>query len=192
MILRTLTPLAAILALAACKPAEAPPAPAPQEAPVAAVPVDKTVAPSGKVIPLSSEGFGALKIGMSEADADAAMKFTPGQASKDCHYRSPKDATLGLLVMFEEGMASSIRTSKDSTLKSDRAITLGMTEEAVRTAYSGGLEEEPHKYLKAPAKRLIHWDQKDLRGMLYEIDEAGKVISISAGGPSIRYVEGCS
>jgi hypothetical protein len=30
------------------------------------------------------------------------------------------------------------------------------------------------------------------RGIVYEIDGAGKVGAIHAGGPSIQYVEGCA
>jgi hypothetical protein len=185
---RILLAAAAVLALSACKPAvtEAPP-------PASAPPAAKPPAPAGKVIPLTSEGFGALKIGMTEAEASTAIGgFKDGEASAECHERAVMDASLGLVVMFEEGRISRISAGEGSHVQTDHALAVGATEAAVRAAYPDGLIQEPHKYLMPPAKRLTHWDKAPVRGVLYEIGEKQTVIGISAGGPSIQYVEGCS
>lgn len=194
MTLRLLFTTAAILALCACKPVEEAPPPGPEPKAATPAPVAAEPAPEGKVIPLTSDGFGALKIGMSEADAEAAIGgFRDGSPSAECHQRAVKDASLGLVVMFEEGRVSRISLGQGSPVQTDHAIGLGAIEPAVRAAYEGAeVVSEPHKYLAPPAKRLIHWDRPPVRGTVYEINEDGRVVAIYAGGPSIQYVEGCS
>ena len=54
----------------------------------------------------------------------------------------------------------------------------------------------PHKYVSAPAEYITVWTSgsggEGSLGVVYEVGEAGTVTAIHAGGPAIRYVEGCS
>jgi hypothetical protein len=185
---------AGLLALAACsKPSE--PAPAPAE-PAPATPAPAPApAPAAEVI--SSEGFGAVKIGMTEQEvinvlgAGAKPAVGAGEPNGCHHVYSPKDP--GLAVMIENGKATRVTAQRNSTAKSDKGVGLGATAEQVQAAYgSTPLESEPHKYEAAPAKYLTAWTVKGQSGVRYVINSQGVVANIHGGGPSILYVEGCS
>ena len=95
--------------------------------------------------------------------------------------------------MIEDGRVSRITVaSGGKAVRTGEGLRLGATEAAVRAAYRDKLEVEPHKYVNAPAKYLTAWAVPGERGVRYETDSEGLVSEIHAGGPSIRYVEGCS
>ncbi len=66
------------------------------------------------------------------------------------------------------------------------------------------LRASRHEYEDTPAEYLTIWTRgaprnpdegtqdASARGIVYEVDGTGAVRRISAGGPSIQYVEGCS
>jgi hypothetical protein len=176
------------------------PTPAPAHAP----PPAKAAEPV-----LTAEGFGPLRIGMTRAEVVAALGEDrnpdavggPDPASCDEFY--PARAPEGLLVMIEAGKLTRISLVRQAKVKTDRALTLGAPAAAVRAAYGPELRAELHKYQGAPAQYLTAWakdPQKGegaqtpdtARGILHEIGGQGTVQRISAGGPSIRYVEGCA
>ena len=123
-----------------------------------------------------------------DAQPDAVGGADPAQ----CDEFRPKDAPAGTLVMVENGRLTRISLIRDSKVSTDRDLKLGATEAQVRAAYGGRLIVEPHKYVDAPARYLLAWTTPDERGVLYETDGEGVVRAIRAGGPSIRYVEGCA
>jgi hypothetical protein len=174
-------------------PAAAPaPAPAPTAEPV-----------------LTADGYGPLRIGMTRAEVvkavgeDSDPEAVGGPDPEACDEFHPGRAPKGLLVMIEAGRLTRISLVRDSKVKTDRGLGLGATAAAVRAAYGPALSAEPHKYEDKPAEYLT-FRTKDApkgagaatlataRGMLYEIGSKGTVQRISAGGPSIQYVEGCA
>jgi hypothetical protein len=202
--MRRLLPLALMSLAAACdgggreapsastepsttKEVSAPPAPAPR--PPSAAPV------------LTSEGYGPVRIGMREAQARAVLGPDVRDDTKDsaaagmdtaaCHHiwvgAEPKD----VVYMVEAGRVTRI-TVTGGGVKTGEGLALGATEAAVRAAYGDRLEVEPHAYVEAPAKYLTAWTVPERRGVRYETDFEGLVSGIHAGGPSIRYIEGCS
>ncbi len=178
----------AVVALVACKPKEvvelpaAPPVPMP---PVAAAPPL-----------LTAEGWGRLKIGLSH---DEAVKALPGarfDAKADlpdwdsCHIIEAATPD-GLWAMVENGKVTRISLEPRATgVATDRGIKVGDPAEKVKAAYPEGLTAMPHKYEQG-AEYLTWWAKPQVAGVRYVIVE-GKVATISAGGPSIEYVEGCS
>ena len=98
----------------------------------------------------------------------------------------------GLLVMVENGRLTRISLVEGSLVRTDRGLAPGSAEAEVRRAYGSGLIVEPHKYYNPPASYLLAWTTPDKLGIVYETNEQGLVQNIHAGGPSIRYVEGCS
>ncbi len=103
--------------------------------------------------------------------------------------------------MLEADKLTRITIGELSTVKTDRGLGLGDTPDAVKTAYGADAKATPHKYQEAPAEYITWWtapraepyvQDADARGFVYEIDGAGKVGAIHAGGPSIQYVEGCA
>jgi len=182
----TLKPLVlAALFLAACAPHSAPPA-APPAAPQ----------PTQMLTP---EGWGPVRIGMTRAEVRAVLG--PGPELPECTEYEPSRAPVGLLVMIEEGRLTRVSLVTGAQIRTDRGLALGDTAAAVTAAYGAAAEASPHKYAPAPAGYITTWskgataseyvEDPAARGMRYEIDSAGRVVAIRAGGPSIQYVEGC-
>lgn len=155
---------------------------------------------------LTAQGWGPLTIGMSldevtqAAGADSNPDAVGGPEPEVCDQFHPADTPDGLLVMIENGVLTRISVMKDATISTDAGLTLGASSDDVRAAYNE-VEITPHKYEEAPAAYIDAWsnveggdqaiDNPDARGIRYVIGSDGFVDAIHAGGPSIRYVEGC-
>lgn len=206
-------PAIAALALlaAACSAGQ----PAANDAAEVAAPAQPAAAPSAAAEsdprarpPLTAEGWGPLRIGMTLAEVTAALgpdsdpEAVGGPDPESCDQFRPARAPEGMLVMIEEGVLTSITLIDNASVKTDRGLGLGIPAAAVRAAYGDRLQATPHKYEDAPAEYLTIWAKgggpadrlvpPHSRGIQYEVDSAGKVGSIHAGGPSILYVEGCA
>lgn len=195
----------AALALAACGgKTPAPPAPA---KPMVETPV--TPAPAADATTLTSQGWGALKIGMTldevtaAAGPDSDPEAVGGADPASCDQFRPANAPEGVLVMMESGKLTRISLVEMSDIKTDKGLSIGDTADAVKSAYgAAAITVTPHKYAPAPAEDIIVWDggprsepyieDAAARGVRYEVDATGKVGAIHAGGPSILLVEGCS
>jgi hypothetical protein len=195
----------AALALAACG-GETPAPPAPAE-PVVEAPV--TPAPAADANAITSQGWGALKIGMTldevtaAAGPDSDPEAVGGADPAGCDQFRPANAPEGVLVMMESGKLTRISLVEMSDIKTDKGLGIGDTADVVKAAYgAAAVTVTPHKYAPAPAEDIIAWDggprnepyveDAAARGVRYEIDATGKVGAIHAGGPSIQLVEGCS
>lgn len=196
---------ASMIALAACGGSETPAPSVPvAETPAAETPATPPPAVSSET--LTSQGWGALKIGMTKNEVVAAVgdKRDPDAAGipGDCEEYQPKNAPENLWVMLEAGKLTRITLADMSKLKTDKGLGLGDTAETVKTAYGAAATASPHKYQDKPAEYITVWDggprkepyvqDEAARGIVYEIDGTGKVGAIHAGGPSIQYVEGCA
>ncbi len=196
---------ASMIALAACSGSETPAPSVPvAETPAAETPATPPPAVSSET--LTSQGWGALKIGMTKDEVVAAVgdKRDPDAAGipGDCEEYQPKNAPENLWVMLEAGKLTRITLADMSKLKTDKGLGLGDTAETVKTAYGAAAVASPHKYQDKPAEYITVWDggprkepyvqDEAARGIVYEIDGTGKVGAIHAGGPSIQYVEGCA
>jgi len=194
----------AVLALAACNAPE--PAAAPDTPPASApAPTDTPVAVDPNV--LTSEGLGALKIGMTlaqvveAAGADANPGAVGGADPASCDEFHPARAPQGVLVMIEQGVLTRVSLIRDAAVKTDRAFGIGSTAAEIKAAYGGGVVAQPAKYEAAPAEDLFVWSRggstsyvtdTTARGVRYEVGTDGLVKAVRAGGPSIQLVEGCS
>ena len=197
--------LAAVFALglAACEPAaESPAAP---EAPARPAEPDAPSAPA--VAPLTAEGWGPLRIGMTRAEVEAALgpdadpEAVGGPDPESCDQFRPERAPEGLLVMIEEGVLTRISVFEPATLTTDRGFGVGASAADIKAAYGDGLQAEPHNYLGLPAEYLTAWSggqptepyvqDAAARGIRYETAADARVEQIHVGGPSIQYVEGC-
>ncbi|RFB04952.1 hypothetical protein [Parvularcula marina] len=163
---------------------------------------------NGKVIPLTPEGWGVLKIGMTRDEITAAMgpDSEPGLAGGPdpaaCDQYHPENAPTDMLVMLENDVVTRISVMQDSNVVSEWNIGIGAEAAKVKAAYPDA-DISPHKYQDAPAEYITAWsangpsgdesytDDPAARGIRYEIGDDGKVMAIHAGGPSIQYVEGC-
>lgn len=194
----------ALLALAACNAPETagtPEAKAP-EAAASASPADAVAA--NVLTPL---GYGPLKIGMAQAEVDAAVGPPPANAAEaepsECRYYHPPRAPEGMLVMVENGVLTRLTATRNSTVKTGDGVGVGYDGEQLEARYGDAATVTPHKYQGAPSAYVTLWPGKPqlqgayvtdptARGLVFEIGQDGKVAFIHAGGPSIQNVEGCS
>ncbi|MBA3576343.1 MAG: hypothetical protein H0W39_01835 [Sphingomonas sp.] len=204
----------ACLTLAACSTGEEPQAAnnavvaqAPAISPLDTSPPPRVPGDENGYLPLTAEGWGPLKIGMTLAEIiekmgpDSDPEAVGGPDPESCDQFRPARAPEGMLVMVEDGRLTSISLIRQAKVKTDRGLGLGATAADVRATY-GKLEVTPHKYVEAPAEYLTAWAKgggptdapapPGSRGIQYEVNASGNVGAIHAGGPSILYVEGCA
>jgi len=183
------------LALAACEP----PQPGTRD-PEPIEPAAESTAPPV----LSAEGYGAVRIGMTVAEASAALGQTLApegvvdEDSASCHtvYAQGQPQDQRLTFMVEQGRITRISDYGDASSMSPAADTaagigVGSTDAQVRAAYPNAIET-PAKYNDPPAHDLTIWAIPDQNGIRFEVNERGQVVALHAGGPSIQYVEGCA
>lgn len=148
---------------------------------------------------LTVEGYGDMRIGMSLEDARRVSgqpmanppldEETPGACSEQ-EYRTADGDQLWL--MFEGDKITRITASTEAPrTRTAQNVGVGSTDAEVRTAYQNVIEEGAH-YNPPPAHNLIIWTTPEQSGLLFEVSEQGFVTSVHAGGPSIRYMEGCA
>jgi hypothetical protein len=148
---------------------------------------------------LTPDGFGPLKIGMTRSQVEAIMgkDASPGSVGgpdpAQCDQFHPRRAPPGLLVMLEQGRLTRISIARNRGLRSADGIGVGFRRTAVLAKLGKAAQLSPHQYEPRPAVYIDHWRGKagTSRGIRYEIGKNGQVAMIHAGGPSIRYVEGC-
>ena len=147
--------------------------------------------------PVTPEGYGPVRIGMTEAEARQVLGTQgvvpavggPGDVDS-CHFLSVGAQPPVLLYMVEQGKVTRVTIRAGSPATTDKGLGIGATEAQVRAAYPN-IETQPHKYVEG-GKDLFAWTEKDKRGVRYELDPQGKVTHIHAGDRTIAYVEGCA
>jgi hypothetical protein len=143
---------------------------------------------------ITPDGLGPLRIGMSRAQVTRIVgaPLDGEELTEGCIEMQAAHGWAGIFFMFEEGRLTRISIGgRESGIATPRGIAPGASEAEVRRAYGRGLESEEHTYQDAPARYLTYWTVPGRRGVRFETDETGRVDTIHAGGPSIRYVEGC-
>lgn len=150
---------------------------------------------------LTPDGWGPLRIGMSRAEVvaaageDAAPAAVGGPDPAQCDEFRPADAPAGMLVMIERGVLTRISVSRNRDIATPEGFRVGDAGAAVQAEYGDRARVEPHQYQAPPARYLTVWRDSASgaarRGLRYEIDAAGIVVHMRAGGPSIEHAEGC-
>ena len=203
---RLLATLAALLPACQAAPegaSDAPPAAANTDAPAVQAPADTAPLPAAAdgTTPLTSAGWGPLRIGMTRDEVVAALgedanpDAVGGPEPDVCDEFRPVRAPAGMIVMVERNRLSRITLVRGSEVVTDAGLGVGEPASAVEAAYGGRAARSPHKYVDAPAAYLTVWDaapdSPEPRGIVYEVGLDGTVSRVHAGGPAIRYVEGC-
>ena len=150
------------------------------------------------VPPLTPEGYGDMTIVMPIADARRVsgqsmnapgIDDTPGACNEQEYVLPDGDK---LYVMFEGDVITRITAASEAPhTRTAQNVGVGSTDAEVRTAYQDVIEEDAH-YNPPPAHNLLIWTVPDQSGLLFEVNEQGIVTAVHAGGPSIRYMEGCA
>lgn len=201
--MKPLLPLSAVLllSLAACKPADAPKAPAdaapsaasrpPVQAPAAAPVTDQPAAATQARF----DGYGALKLGITAERARQAWegglnRSTPSE-SGGCYQLTPQWATDKADVAFMIQADRFVRYDVTSDAQAaPGGGKVGMREDQLRALYGAALQAAPHKYVEG-GKYLSLAGQGGAK-LVFETGADGKVSSWRVGlPPQIDYVEGC-
>lgn len=157
-------------------------------------------APAAGPRPLTPDGWGPLRIGMTRAEVvaaageDANPEAVGGPEPEVCDQWRPAGAPAGMIVMLENGRLSRITLVRGSEVETAAGLGPGDAAVAVEAAHPGAVVT-PHRYIEPPASYMTVWasgpDTPEPRGIVYEIGADGRVSHVHAGGPAIRYVEGC-
>lgn len=150
---------------------------------------------------LTADGWGPLRIGMTAAEITAALgpdanpDAVGGPDPDRCDEFRPQNAPEGVLVMVQRGVLTRISVSRNENIRTSERLRIGDPESKVLAAHGMGARIEPHQYWPSPAKYITVWreprSEENARGLRYEIDAAGRIAHLRAGGPSIEFVEGC-
>lgn len=153
--------------------------------------------------PLSEQGYGPAKIGMSDDELRDVIgpnldTFIVGD-DESCTYLQRDLDPSGLGYMVLDGKLARVSLYGDehdvatSLVRTRNGLSIGSTKEDVYAAFAGQtLIEEENEYL-GPDGRYVTWWQDDAKthGIRIEIDEYGTVIAIHAGNEAITLSEGC-
>lgn len=150
---------------------------------------------------LTPDGWGPLRIGMSQAEVvlaaggDSNPAAVGGPDPERCDEFHPGKAPAGMLVMVESGVLTRISISRNSEIRTPDGLGVGASSARVLAVYGSRARVDPHKYWPDPAKYITAWreapSETGRRGIRFEVDSAGTVVHMRAGTRSIEYVEGC-
>lgn len=163
---------------------------------------DATVeSPADSTTPLTPDGWGPLRIGMSReevvatAGEDANPDAVGGVNPEQCDEFRPIRAPDGMIAMLERNRLTRLTLVAGSQVSTEAGFSPGDRAADIRRAYGDDATATPHKYMDPPAEYITVWRDpppaEDPRGIVYEIGLDGLVSHIHAGGASIQYVEGC-
>lgn len=135
---------------------------------------------------------GAVRFGVSAADAMRALGDSTAVPATGCVYWRPAAAPRGVSFMIENGVA--VRADIDSAgTETPEGIGVGSTEDAIRSAYGEHVTIQLHKYQWEVGWRyFIYLPPSDsLNAIVFETD--GKAVRSFRVGrrPQVQYVERC-
>ena len=143
---------------------------------------------------LTESGIGPVRVGMTVAEAAAALSSEITQAdTQECAYVGLLGLPAGVSLMTERGRVVRVDVDDSSHVATTRGARVGWTEAQVLAAYPGA-RVEPHKYEEdghylvalpgAPADTVHRIVFETARGVVTRF--RGGVV------PAVEYVEGCS
>jgi hypothetical protein len=143
---------------------------------------------------LSETGIGPVRVGMTVAEAAAALPDAGGShpVTEECAYVGLSGLPAGVSLMTVGGRIVRVDVDDSSAVATARGARVGWTEAQVLAAYPGA-RVEPHKYDDGHYLVAIPGAPADtLHRIVFET--ARGVVTRFRGGvvPEVEYVEGCS
>lgn len=159
----------------------------------------QTPAPAGPAT-LDSSGYGPVKIGMTPAEAEAAlgkrlvpdMDFDEPAVCQTLHAEGAQREKADVTYLAEKGRLSRISAyAPASMVKTPQGVGPGSDDADIRKIYGAAAIEQKAAYDDPPAHDFVIWRTVNTRGLRFEIGADGKAFALHAGGPAILYMEGC-
>ena len=151
----------------------------------------RSLAPRADGWAVSARGAGPVRIGMTRAQAEAAvgapLEGGAGDSGAACAYlRSPASPD-GLLFMLSGGTIARVDVTR-AGVPTDAGVEVGSSETQVHTAYGPAVAISPHKYTDGRYLTVM----SGANGLVFESD--GQWVTRYRGGrvPEVEWVEGCS
>lgn len=149
---------------------------------------------------LRHDGFGPLRVGMTAAEAEAALghfrlvPFDPGAPadSMACGYAASDRLPAGVKVMMEGARVVRLDVVSGDVPTAEGA-RIGDTEARIQQLYPGRVTVGPHKYTDGHYLTVRPAQASDTTHLIvFETD--GQVVLRFRGGqkPQVEYVEGCA
>jgi hypothetical protein len=144
---------------------------------------------------VTTAGYGPVKIGMSVAEASAALGVklvSDGPVDNpECHYLRPEPAVEGLWFMISNDRVVRVEVNAPG-ITTRSGLGVGDAESRVKDTLGAAVEVTPHKYVAPDGSYLTVWSANHKAAVRFETLQ-GKVTSFYAGRvPEVEYVEGCS
>ena len=143
---------------------------------------------------ITTAGYGPVKIGMSVAEATAALGtelVSEGPVDEPkCHYMRPEPAVEGLWFMISDDHVVRVEVNAPG-ITTRSGLGVGDSEARVKELLPSA-QVTPHKYVAPDGNYLTVWSADRKAAVRFETLQ-GKVTSFYAGRvPEVEYVEGCS
>jgi hypothetical protein len=194
-----------LLGLAACSPRTPPEPTAMSSSPAAAPAASSSDAAGGAPgahhydpMVINFAGFGPATFGSDEEHVRMAwgrpLASGASAAGSTCHYLAMDSLPgngRGIRFMMEDGKF--VRYDVDVPLHvAPGGIAVGDDVGAVRSAFPGRVEDQPHKYVEGARNLIVSGPEGAQAKLVFETDAAGRIVSWRIGvPPQIYYVEGC-
>jgi len=142
---------------------------------------------------VSALGIGSLRIGMTVADATAAVAgFTSPSQSQECDYATAASLPTGLAIMVENDRIARIDVDTN-TIPTIEGARVGDTVPHILALYGQRVSTSPNHYTSEPDLTIRSATPGDtIHEIIFETLH-GRVVRYRAGQrPQVRYIEGCA
>ncbi len=150
--------------------------------------------PDPHAVPVTAEGWGPARVGMTLSQAVDALDGTlveieGSSGTEGCFYMESVRAP-GMRFMVEDGTLVRVETT-DPRYRTPSGVRVGQSEGQARAAYQGRVVEKPHQYVEDGYYLVITLADARRAVVLETVD--GQVVELRGGLlPPVLYVEGCS
>jgi len=142
---------------------------------------------------ISPLGIGSLRIGMTVAEASAAVAgFTPPSQTQECAYATAASLPSGLKIMVENGRIARIDVDTNA-IPTIEGARVGDTVPRILALYGQRVSTSPNHYTSEPDLTIRSASPGDTIHEIVFETLRGRVVRYRAGQrPQVRYMEGCA